>query len=304
MSASPLLASGLVVIGDEDGILHAIVGGRWQRQPGRPRRTAAPSPDHRRPSATTSSWRPTAATLYRLEAATGEIVWSIDVGGGSRTVRGGDDATAYLAIDGEIVAIDLDDGTEQWRTTVATTGDVGTPTIAGDLVYAATGIGGQPDDSGIAAVDAATGAVRWRYASPVQQTIYTPAVVDGRAFVLGHDRQVVAMDAASGNALWTRVFDEELEALPSVVGDTVFAVASDGPARALDVATRRGSMVDPDRRDGVRPDHRRRLPARRHEYRAPVCDRRLGMSANVGPTDAIGGRLADQDWTPCGGAVR
>lgn len=235
LSASPLLTSDLVIVGDEDGTVHAL-----QADDGTPAWTATLD------GAITGS--PAAlgddlivATMgthaYRLDAATGKQIWSTDVGGATTRSVTVDGERAYLGLGGELVAIDLADGAERWRATLAATGNVGTPTIAGELVYAATGLGGEPEDAGVAAIDAVTGEIRWHYASPEQAVVYTPAVVDGRAFVLGHDGRVVAMDAATGKQLWTQDFDHELEALPSIVGETVYVVGNDGPATALDAAT-------------------------------------------------------------------
>jgi outer membrane protein assembly factor BamB len=235
VSASPLLMAGFVIVGDENGTVHAL-----KATDGTPGWTATVD------GAITGS--PAAvgddvivATMgthaYRLEAATGKQIWSTDVGGETTRSVTVDDDTAYLGLGGELLAIGLDDGKEHWRTTVGQSGNVGTPTIAGDLVYAATGLGGEPADAGVAAIDAATGEIRWQYASPERVVIYTPAVVDGRAYVLGHDRRVVAMEAATGKQLWTKDFEHDLEALPSIVGDTLYVVGNDGPAAALDAAT-------------------------------------------------------------------
>ena len=45
------------------------------------------------------------------------------------------------------------------------------------------------------------------------------------------------MEAATGKQLWTKDFEHDLEALPSIVGDTLYVVGNDGPAAALDAAT-------------------------------------------------------------------
>lgn len=235
VSASPLLVGDLVLIGDEDGVVHALKAGdgaaAWSTQldgaiTGSP---AAVGGDLIVATMGTHA--------YRLAAATGNEVWSTDVGGATTRSVTVDDETAYLGLGDELVAIGLTDGTERWRSTISSTGNIGTPTIAAGVVYASTGIGGEPEDAGIAAIDAASGEVRWRYTSPDGAVLFTPAVVGGRAFVLGHDRQVVAMDAATGKPLWALQFDHDLEALPSIVGDTLYVVANDGPAVALDAAT-------------------------------------------------------------------
>jgi outer membrane protein assembly factor BamB len=247
VSATPLLALGLVIVGDEEGTVRAL-----DAMDGKTVWTAAvDGPVTGSPASVADDLivATTGTHAYRLEAATGTQVWSTDVRGATTRSVTVDDDTGYLGLGSELVAIRLTDGGARWRTTIATTGNVGTPTIAGDLVYVSTGIGGEPEDAGIAAIDAATGDVRWTYASPELTVLYTPAVVDGRAYVLGHDRRVVAMDAATGEELWTTSFDNELEALPSIVGDTIYVVGNDGPATALDAAT--GAQVWSVEIDGI-----------------------------------------------------
>ena len=64
---------------------------------------------------------------------------------------------------------------------------------------AATGIDmDDPTAKAMTAIDVATGAVRWRYASPDQVQVYTAAVVGGQAFIVGEDGRVVAVDAQTG----------------------------------------------------------------------------------------------------------
>jgi outer membrane protein assembly factor BamB len=235
VSASPVLVGDLVIVGDELGKVHGLAVA-----------TGAEAWNVTTDGAITGSPAAVGGDVivatqgshaFRLEAATGHPVWSVDVGGATARSVATDGVTAFLGVGGELVAIGLGDGRERWRTTVAGSGDVGTPAIAGGLVYASTGIGGDPADAGVAVLDAATGAIRWRYASPAQAGVYTPAVSGGRAFVLGHDGLLVALDATTGTTLWTTRFESELEALPSVVGDTVYVIGNDGPAAAVDAAT-------------------------------------------------------------------
>jgi outer membrane protein assembly factor BamB len=148
-----------------------------------------------------------------------------------------DDGLAYLGIGGEVVAVAATDGAVRWRRRVATTGEVGTPTVADGVVFVATGLDGDPPDLGVATLDAGTGAPGWRYVSPTQAQLYTPAVAGGRAFVVGHDRALVALDAATGLVEWTVTRSVGLEALPAVVDDAVFIVGNDGDAEAVDAAT-------------------------------------------------------------------
>ena len=252
VSASPLLVGRLVILADEDGAVHAISAAdgsqAWTAETDGPITGSPAAVGDDIVVATTGTH------AYRLDAPTGNQVWSVDIGGATTRSVTVDDDTAYLGLEGDIVAIALSDGRERWRATIAASGNVGTPTIVGDLVYAATGIDGEPADSGVAAIDAASGEVRWRYTSPTQATVYTPAVVGGRAFVLGHDGLLVALDPQTGNGLWTHDFGVDLEALPSIVGDTVYVVGNDGPAAA--VTSPRGTFGGRSRSRGC-PSRRR-----------------------------------------------
>lgn len=235
VGSSPMLAGDLVIVGDDHGTVQAFAA-----KDGTSAWTASVD------GAVSGSPAPVGDDLivatmgrhaYRLDAATGTTVWSVDVGGPTSRSVTADADTAYLPVETEIVAVALDDGTIRWRTTVAASGSAGTPSVAGDLLYGATAIDGEPADNGVVVLDKATGTERWRYHSPTDAQVYTPSIADGRAFIVGHDREVRALDATTGSPIWTATFDHDVEALPAVVGDTVYAVANDGPATALDAAT-------------------------------------------------------------------
>jgi outer membrane protein assembly factor BamB len=136
------------------------------------------------------------------------------------------------------VALDATDGSLRWRTEVAKDGAVGTPAIADGLVFA--GVGLDADDSAAHAVvglDAISGKLRWRYASPTLAQIYTPAIAGRQAYVFGHDRQVVCLDAATGTVEWSVARASDLEALAIVPGQAIYVIDNGGPAAALDPLT-------------------------------------------------------------------
>ena len=186
----------------------------------------------------------TAGRLHKVDPTNGqERVEALDVGGGVTRSVAAADGTAYLGIAGDLVAVDLAAWDVRWRSPLAGgIGDIGTPTVAGDLVYAATGLGGDSSaDYGVVAVHASSGEEVWRYVSPTGATLYTPAVSGDQAFIVGHDRLMVALEAGDGSAVWSVDLASELEALPSVVDDVVFTVGNDGPAVAVDASS--GSVL-------------------------------------------------------------
>lgn len=117
--------------------------------------------------------------------------------------------------DGRAVAIDAADGSIEWDTDLA--GGPGTigfgVTVAGDAIIAVLKhfrqLGAPADvDTGIvAALDATTGAVRWRVAidpdSVNSSAVVNPAVISGNNVIVttqGHD--VIAFDLATGARRW------------------------------------------------------------------------------------------------------
>jgi len=103
--------------------------------------------------------------------------------------------------DGVVAAFDAASGRNFWRTTTEPKDDRSTNvgggiTTAGDSVYAATG------RAEILALEAATGAVRWRapLGGPARSA---PTFADDRLFVATIDNQLLGLAAADGRRLWS-----------------------------------------------------------------------------------------------------
>ncbi|MFC7044079.1 PQQ-binding-like beta-propeller repeat protein [Halobacteriaceae archaeon GCM10025711] len=97
---------------------------------------------------------PTGESLLALDAATGEVRWTAEVGDSQGVAIGA--GAVYVAAYRRLYAIDLADGTERWRRDFEG-GTVG-PGFAGDTVFA----GSEDYDSpAVHAFDPATGEVQW-----------------------------------------------------------------------------------------------------------------------------------------------
>lgn len=166
--------------------------------------------------------------------------------------------------DGSAIALDAQDGTEQWRTTLDASGENGTVVVddrfvvaydrtlvaldprtgerlwtettngadASELLVAdeATGTVLLASRSGIEAFRAATGEKRWE-TDTVRGLVHAPAVYDGRVFAVGEVDQtpsLVALSLADGSDRWR----SELTSTPE---------------SASPVATREGVIVPEDR---------------------------------------------------------
>lgn len=184
------------------------------------------------------------------------------------------DGMVYAAEGPDVVARSASDGGEQWRSTVGFESDVyngpgpmGSPVVAGEIVYAATGTDAvlQRDHGGVVALERAGGEERWRFApedtgNDRQPTgVYgVPAVLEDRVVVTGWvdgDARALALDPATGESTWGEpvaglsVFHPTDESSLFVVStDAVEAVAlADGSITARNAS-------GPDNQDVVRPN--------------------------------------------------
>ncbi len=234
-AATPQIVDGVAIVGDMDGVLHGIdvTTGKtsWTATLDGPISGAVAAAGDAVIAATTDG------DAYGVDPATGAVAWHTSLPGGvSRSVAAGTD-TAYLsAAGGHVLALRASDGKLIWDARVAESGEGGTPTVADGLVFAATGF--HPDDpsaTGVSAVDAASGELRWRHVSSSQEEVFTPAVVDGRAIMVSGDATVVAVESSTGKALWSQTTDGPNDALASVAQETVYVATNGGSVQALDV---------------------------------------------------------------------
>ena len=272
-SASPLIVDELVIAADEAGTVHALQladgSATWATNTDGAITGSPALTDDRIVAATQEG------SVYALDPKTGAVLWQTAVGAPVARSVAVADGTIYLGLGGELVAVSASDGSVLWRAAVAEDGTIGTPTAVGGRVFAATGLDGEdPGSRGIGMVDAATGDVGWRYASPTKAQVYTPAVAGGRAYLVGHDRLVVALDAATGEVAWSVTRNAELEALPAVVDGVVYIVGNGGPAEALD-ATTGASMWS--------------VPIQGIPFAPAVVDGYLLVGTSLGTLYAIGG---------------
>lgn len=235
-SASPLVAGGLVIVGDSMGIVHAISASDgsagWTRATDGPISSAAAAAGNVAVVATT------AGTAYAIDVATGGIRWTTRLAGPVLTSVAIAEDTAYVGAGPNLTALALADGMIRWQQAVSTSGKIGTPTVANGMVYTGIGLGGDDvSGRGVVALDTGTGAERWHYVSPADAVLYTPAVVDGRAYIVGEDRRVTAVDAAAGSVVWTTETTQVNEAVAAVADGLIFVAGNGGAMNALDATT-------------------------------------------------------------------
>ncbi len=164
-------------------------------------------------------------------------------------------------MDGKVYAVDTSTGAERWHFT--TRGErrftapgihgaiprtermpdpfdvfLSSPTVVEGTVYVGSG------DQGVYALDARTGAQRWRFATG-DVVHASPAVVNGVVYVGSWDRNLYAIDASTGRERWrhttggdTVIYNQVgLASSPAVIDGMVLVGGRDGRFHAVDANT-------------------------------------------------------------------
>jgi len=255
VQSSAALVSGLVVVGSRDGRLHALDAAsgkeRWQLATGKP----LPFPwGHESGDVWTSS--PTVAggellfggadgVLYAVNPTTGAVLWRARTDGRIRSAPAVEGTRVFIgAFDGRVYAFDLASGRRLWRydTEGASLESAkfgfdrrsiqSSPSVAGGLVF----VGAR--DGFLYALDAASGALRWRADHKISWVNSSPAVVNGVVYAGSSDGHFVqAVQAASGKELWRASTVGTVWSSPAVTDRYVYWGDGSGRIYAVDRST-------------------------------------------------------------------
>ncbi len=255
VTSTPAVGNGFVFVGTYDGVYRALraTDGRvaWTFRTGPPVQLAW---GYESGETWTSSpalsgrlvvFGARDGNLYALDAATGKQRWRYAAGAriySTPAVAGG---TVFAgAQDGTVHAVSLADGARKWRfstegTRLASknfgfdrTTVQSSPAVSGGAVY----IGAR--DGWHYAIDAVTGAERWRVDHKVSWVNTSPAVSDGVVYVGSSDGHFIqAVDAATGAERWRAATTNIVWSSPAVDAERVYAGEGDGTVYALDKKT-------------------------------------------------------------------
>jgi outer membrane protein assembly factor BamB len=188
----------------------------------------------------------TGGVFSAVDARTGKLVWAFAAG---RPILGTalvtSDAVFFTCDNGYLFRLSRADGKEVWRYDLGDSrasrvlGHPGIfdwdwhgakPALADGVLYVGSG------DGGFHAVDAASGARRWRFSAGGR--VRGGAAVSGERVLFGSaDHFVYALDRATGKELWKHDTGAEVEDQPLVAGDRVFIGNRGGGLYALALAT-------------------------------------------------------------------
>lgn len=177
----------------------------------------------------------------------GHLVFRAKLGGNSLSSPAVAGDTVFLpADDNRLYAVNARDGVLRWAVPLGAptmlkltdAWDVfqSSPLVADGRVYVGSA------DGQVVALDAATGAVRWRFQTG-HVVRSSPALADGRLFVGSFDGRVYAFEAATGKLLWARTTQEPgvpwqaVQATPAVAGGLVWIGSRSTFTYGLDPAT-------------------------------------------------------------------
>jgi outer membrane protein assembly factor BamB len=158
-------------------------------------------------------------SLFPLETS-----WKVPVPGGVEHGPVTDGKRAYYVSRGALSAVSVADGKPLWTTA----GREGTLASAPGLLVL------RQADGTVWAIEPGTGSARWKVQSGVAGTL--PPVVDGERVLVAGDG-IVALEAASGRALWGAPGAPKVTALPVAAGPIVVVGEADGTVRARDAGT-------------------------------------------------------------------
>lgn len=180
--------------------------------------------------------------LKCFDPADGTLVWAHDLGEGYRAPPGSGGIESSPAIadgevyvghyEGRLVCIDAKTGERRWK--AETGGDTdASPVVVGDFVYAAAETG-KPC---LRAFDRSkAGAKLWEFGGCWRGFWSTPAVVDNRLYIGGHDGVLYCLAADSGQVLWTFAAQASIWCSPVVVDGKVVFGSHDPFLYMLDAA--------------------------------------------------------------------
>jgi outer membrane protein assembly factor BamB len=172
------------------------------------------------------------------------VKWRVSVGGGgdaSATVAG---SRVYVVRErandndggGKLYALDKNTGQQLWSFPPdALAGDFSTttPAVANGVVYFGVNRGGPV----VYAVNAATGVRIWSHGGPIAQIISSPTVIAGRVYLAFTDGTIRALDAMSGQVIWSVEQDQGAYSSPAVSNGRLYIAIHNRGLLALDAAT-------------------------------------------------------------------
>lgn len=185
--------------------------------------------------------------FYALRQRDGESLWTRELTGGVSSeplylpagAAGPRPVVVVGDDDGALTALSADSGEVRWTYRVRGTIRI-KPTYCDGVIYFTSGEGK------LYAVDAKAGTWRWQYEREVPESFAIRGTsgalcASGRVYAGFPDGYIAALNAGTGEAVWTRQLSgdaarfTDVDSTPALHGDTIYATSYSGGVYALDV---------------------------------------------------------------------
>jgi outer membrane protein assembly factor BamB len=228
-TAPELTPDGQLIVGGYDGLLYSLnptngqLNWKYDGAEGRYIGSALSAEEY--------IYAPTADTsLYALDF-TGNQIWSFGTDEALWAQPATDDKCEciYLSsMDHHLYAIDATTGRQLWKSDVSEGAIVGTPTYGegGSLFIGTFG-------SEMVSLDAETGKIQWR--TPTQDWIWSGPALDDNVLYFGDlTGYFYALDAATGNKIWSKEPTSTIVGTPLVIDDSIIYTTEEDAVYAVD----------------------------------------------------------------------
>jgi outer membrane protein assembly factor BamB len=180
-------------------------------------------------------------TVYALDAATGDKLWSFETGDKIWSTPAISGDTLYVtSFDKKLYALNASNGSQKWDFEIGAT-SITTPLIYENTVYIGS------FDRHFYAVDVSTGSLRWWSEVEGGKWFWAKAVAhDNVIYAPNLDGKVYILNAENGSEVASAVtLGSQISSDPVVVGDKVIIATEEGRVYALDTASyQRDSLID------------------------------------------------------------
>ncbi len=172
-------------------------------------------------------------SLYCLKSDDGSLAWQVETDGyvhGTPAIFG--DFTTVSGCDGYLWLVNLEDGSVE--TKIDLQGQTGaSPAVVGNRAYVGT------YSNQVLGLDLETRELSWSYEHPERKFPYyaSAAATEELVIIGGRDKIVHALDANTGEALWTYPAGSRVDSSAVIVGSRAFLATTRGEVLALDIVT-------------------------------------------------------------------
>lgn len=172
--------------------------------------------------------------FYALDAATGDVAWSVTVGLGAESPPAVVDGVVYLTAVNNAYALDEATGNLIWNYGTEMFPAMDRPAVVNDGVYYFA------PDNNLYALNTESGHFAWYYVAE-DFIVDTPLAAEGMVYLSMESGIFDAIDATTGAFVWRWEMPDTALRSANVINGILIAESSDGYLRALNAAT--GEML-------------------------------------------------------------